>query len=202
MASRCHRASIAPTSRTLGHRASMEENGGPISYVTTLRSFAERLEHLGWWLSEPAANVAADAPESCSGSCPESSPDSCPEFSTCSAPCLTPCPRPCSSLRAKPLGHLLGAQSVRLRLPAVSSEAFAQVFGRLFLLLFLRTPLRISLSIPLSILQRSRQGLLQELLQELPLEFCLGFLQATSAEYPQPGGRFSPNSSKSNGLRP
>jgi len=30
----------------------VEENGGPVEYVSALRHMAERLEELGWWLSE------------------------------------------------------------------------------------------------------------------------------------------------------
>jgi hypothetical protein len=40
----------------------VEENGGPAEYVLALRRVAERLEQIGWWISEEAteANVRAD----------------------------------------------------------------------------------------------------------------------------------------------
>jgi hypothetical protein len=39
----------------------MEENGGPAAYVVALRAVADRLEDVGWWLTDPLGRGAAGA---------------------------------------------------------------------------------------------------------------------------------------------
>ena len=49
---RSHLRALIPAEQLWVIALAVKENGGPTEYVSALRHMAERLEELGWWLSE------------------------------------------------------------------------------------------------------------------------------------------------------